>query len=849
MVEFALVLPLLLLVMLGLIEVGRLLFMYSVVFTSVREASRYGSAAGYLSGGRYQYQDCAGIRAAAKRVGTLANIQDNEITITYDRLTDSGVSPLGSCPVGGTGPSLTLGNRVTVHVSTNYSPIVPIPNLPSFPITATSSRTILKNISIQGTPVVSDTTLPLVSFSSAGRDVTEGNLGDSTDYTVSVVLNDIATENISVNFSISGSATQGVDYTINDSSPIIIPSGYIEKEFVITVIGDNLSEYNETLVLTIESTVNAELGVPYIYQMTINDDDGQPVVTFTSASQSNPESLPNLSVVAQLSNASGMDVEVPFNVTGSASVGGDFTITGSPLIIPAGSTSQSIAITVVPDTVFEPDETVIVTMETPINAVAGAITQHTATITDDDSPPVLSFVSESQLVPEAIGTVLATVHLVDSLGTEVPAGVTITVPFSASGTASPTTDYTISPSPLTIPAGSSRADVVIYLEQDGVVEQDETIEIALGTPDFAMLGSPSTHTATITHDPTVFFTLESQSVQESGLAVDIAVQVLPAPTADVSIPFSLVGSAVQGEDYIAMDSSPLYIPAGGSQTILSLSITSDVLDELDETVEVRLGAPTNALLGSPNRHVVNIVDDDAAPAIFFVQANQSIDEAAVSVQAQVQLSAVSSLPVTVPLSLSGNAMQGSDYTFTQTSVVIPAGSLGADLSVQILDDVVPELVETVVLVLEQPTNAVLGTPGTHSISILPSDQPTCEINTSSPLSIPVGGTSLEWTLTNTGTDVLQLKQLTVSWPTGTPDAPKFEKVSFGGNQIFVGNRPHSPSTVTWIIPHSAGELTGSASVLLNFTRMLDPGTYRLILVFYNVTQNYECSPVSGSRNF
>jgi Flp pilus assembly protein TadG len=50
MVEFALVLPLLLVVMFGLIEVGRLLFIYSVVFTSTREAARYGSASGILAG-------------------------------------------------------------------------------------------------------------------------------------------------------------------------------------------------------------------------------------------------------------------------------------------------------------------------------------------------------------------------------------------------------------------------------------------------------------------------------------------------------------------------------------------------------------------------------------------------------------------------------------------------------------------------------------------------------------------------------------------------------------------------------------------------------------------------------
>ena len=46
MVEFALALPLLLLLLYGILETGRLLFMYSTVVTASRQAVRYGSATG-----------------------------------------------------------------------------------------------------------------------------------------------------------------------------------------------------------------------------------------------------------------------------------------------------------------------------------------------------------------------------------------------------------------------------------------------------------------------------------------------------------------------------------------------------------------------------------------------------------------------------------------------------------------------------------------------------------------------------------------------------------------------------------------------------------------------------------
>ena len=46
MVEFAIVLPMLLLLLYGILEAGRLLFIYSTIVTASRQAVRYGSATG-----------------------------------------------------------------------------------------------------------------------------------------------------------------------------------------------------------------------------------------------------------------------------------------------------------------------------------------------------------------------------------------------------------------------------------------------------------------------------------------------------------------------------------------------------------------------------------------------------------------------------------------------------------------------------------------------------------------------------------------------------------------------------------------------------------------------------------
>src|SRR6266508_4193456 len=66
--EFAIVLPILLMLLVGILEVGRMIFMYAAVNNASREAVRYASAVGLNSAGTVvKYNDCDGIRDRATR--------------------------------------------------------------------------------------------------------------------------------------------------------------------------------------------------------------------------------------------------------------------------------------------------------------------------------------------------------------------------------------------------------------------------------------------------------------------------------------------------------------------------------------------------------------------------------------------------------------------------------------------------------------------------------------------------------------------------------------------------------------------------------------------------------------
>src|SRR3990172_8833265 len=84
MVEFAIALPILLMLLYGILETGRLLFLYSTIVTASRQAVRYGSATGVGPNGYPRYQECAEIKRIANKQDYLNAFDDADIVITYD---------------------------------------------------------------------------------------------------------------------------------------------------------------------------------------------------------------------------------------------------------------------------------------------------------------------------------------------------------------------------------------------------------------------------------------------------------------------------------------------------------------------------------------------------------------------------------------------------------------------------------------------------------------------------------------------------------------------------------------------------------------------------------------------
>lgn len=148
MVEFALALPVFLMAVFGVIELSRFFLIYSSVYTASREAARYGSSVGLAADGFTPHdQDCSGIQKVAKDQGFLAGINVSDVTVQIQKLDENLLisgAPI-NCPT-----QTKMGDRILVSVNTTFQPILGV--IPVLPITASSSRTIMKEIDIHGTP-------------------------------------------------------------------------------------------------------------------------------------------------------------------------------------------------------------------------------------------------------------------------------------------------------------------------------------------------------------------------------------------------------------------------------------------------------------------------------------------------------------------------------------------------------------------------------------------------------------------------------------------------------------------------------------------------------------------------
>jgi hypothetical protein len=569
-----------------------------------------------------------------------------------------------------------------------------------------------------------------VQFSQANYNALE-NAGTAR---ITVTLSIHSEQSVLIDYATSdGTAQAGSDYTAV-SGTLTFPAGEVSQTFDVPVIDDLNHEHDQAAHLTLSNPSNATIAGTNPAALTIIDNDPEPKVQFSTASvYSVTESGGQFTIAVTLSLQSEVTATVDYSTApGTAAANVDYTPVTGTLTFSPGVTSQVIHVPILNDALYENNETLSLHLANPSESVVGGQNPATLTILDDDPIPTLQFSTANVYSVTESG-----VQFSIAVTLSAPSALTATVAYSTTpGTATSNVDYSAVNGTLIFTPGVTSQVVQVPILNDALYENDETLNLALGNPNKAVIGGQNPATLTILNDdpiPTLqFSTANVYSATESGVEFSIAVT-LSAPSAlSATVDYSTApGTAAANVDYTTVSGSLTFTPGVTSQ-VIQVPILDDALYENNETLNLQLNNPTRALIGGPNSAALTILDDDPIPTVQFSTASAySASESGGEFTIAVTLSAVSEVTATVDYNTTpGTAAANIDYTPVNGSLTFTPGVTSQVIHVPILDDALYENDETLSLLLANPSRAVIGAPNPATLTILDDDPiPTLQFST------------------------------------------------------------------------------------------------------------------------
>ena len=185
----------------------------------------------------------------------------------------------------------------------------------------------------------------------------------------------------------SGTATPGVDFTLNPGTKTWAAGSTSGKPVVFTVLPDTLAEGDETIVVKLSNPSDGTaIGTTNTLTIKIVDDDVGGAMNFHANFFSVSEAAGMATIQVDRTGGTASNVTVHYaTINGSAIAGVDYTATSGTLTFAAGQPSATFQIPIFNDSSDEPDEAITLELSAPGGGgTLGAQTFATLTIVDDD---------------------------------------------------------------------------------------------------------------------------------------------------------------------------------------------------------------------------------------------------------------------------------------------------------------------------------------------------------------------------------------------------------------------------------------------------------------------------------
>ena len=410
----------------------------------------------------------------------------------------------------------------------------------------------------------------------------------------------------------------------------------------------------------------------------------------------------------------------------SATADSDYRSANGTMIIRAGETSATIAVTVLDDNDVESNEQFTVNLS---NADGATIADGTGvgTIIDDDRvnpppppppPPDLPDLTIDDVsVAEDAGNAEFTVTA-DTTST-----IDITVVYAtADESATAGDDYTTTTGTLTIRGGQFSATFEVPVIDDSDPEGDETFAVNLSNAQGATIRGGQARGTIELNDgftppppppppPLPVLTIGDATVHEGDGTAVFTVTANAESSGTMTVDYATADdSATAGDDYTST-SGTLTLTAGQRTATIEVTVIDDTDEEPDETFKVRLTNPAGATI-EDDEGVGTIRDDDGTspppttPSLRIGDA--TVDEGDGTAVFTVTANAESSGTMTVEYATADDsATAGDDYTSTSGTLTLTAGQRTATIEVTVIDDSDEEQDETFEVRLTNPAGATI----------------------------------------------------------------------------------------------------------------------------------------------
>lgn len=221
-----------------------------------------------------------------------------------------------------------------------------------------------------------------------------------------------------------------------------------------------------------------------------------------------------------------------------------------------------------------------------------------------------------------------------------------------------------------------------------------------------------------------FSTTFYSAAENAGIAT-LAVQRTGDTNTVVTVDYATAdGTATAGLDYTAANGTLTFLADETNQTI-SVPILNDSLVDAFENFTVTLSNPTNAVLGTATTATVLIADNDVGLQFEFGSStfgSYRVGEGEGFILLAVLRGDDGDFPVSVDyFTTDGTATNGLDYSAVTNTLFFAAGKKVQTFVVPIVNDGLKESGETFRVTLSNPTNQVLGTQKTATVTIVDND--------------------------------------------------------------------------------------------------------------------------------